>query len=280
MLLDIEPLKKIIRLTLQTGYIKTSSAPVSLLLIANPESAKTSAMELFKVKGTYTTNNITQSVLVSKILPMIENEKLKHLIIPDILNCIEKSKTTREGFVNLIKSLIEEGITSLDQFNVRTNKIYNPPIKCGVITGITSGSYNGYYNNLTQRTEGGLKHYWKKIGLLSRFVPFSYKYELSKVIKIFELIEKDNANAKENQKETIKRTVTEIEGNEKLFNQLQMVSVKVGQEVEAYGIRIQKNLQLLAKANALLRNSPKVEQEDIQAILDLSNWINYDFNPL
>ena len=47
----------------------------------------------------------THTVIISKILPMIENNGLKHLIIPDLLNAIEKDYTTRNGFFNLIKTL-------------------------------------------------------------------------------------------------------------------------------------------------------------------------------
>jgi hypothetical protein len=178
-MLEIEPLLEMVRLTLQTGYVKNTEAPVNLLLIAKPEHAKTSAMAAFKIKGTYTTNNITQAVIVSKILPMIDNEGLKHLIIPDLLNAIEKDYTTRNGFLNLIKSLMEEGITSLDTFNLRTHKVYNPPIKCGLITGTTSESYSGYYDSTEKRYKGGVKYKWRSMGLLSRFIPFSYEYELS-----------------------------------------------------------------------------------------------------
>ena len=52
-MLEIEPLLEMVRLTLQTGYVKNTEAPVNLLLIAKPEHAKTSAMAAFKIKGTY-----------------------------------------------------------------------------------------------------------------------------------------------------------------------------------------------------------------------------------
>ena len=117
MLIEVDPLIDIIKLVLQTGYVKGLDTPVNLLLIAKPESGKTSAMALFKIKGTYTTNNLTQQQIVEKILPMIEHKHLKHLIIPDILNAIGKDKRTRMGFVNMIKTLIEEGITRLGHFS-------------------------------------------------------------------------------------------------------------------------------------------------------------------
>jgi hypothetical protein len=278
-LLEVEPIIDIIKLTLQTGYLKHLETPVNLLLIAKPESAKTATMAMFKIKGTYTTNNITQAVIVAKILAMIENQGLKHLIIPDILNAIEKDYTTKKGFLNMMKTLIEEGITSLDTFNMRTNKVYNPPIKCGLITAITSDSYYGQYNPQTQRFENGIKHYWKTIGLLSRFIPFSYEYEMLKIRKIFQFIEKEDYT-KPQSKQTIKRTMTDVKGNPELFQQFEISSMTIGKEISGYGLRVQRSFQALAKANALLNDGKEVAQKDIDKILKLGNWMNFRFNPL
>ena len=279
-MLEIEPLLEIVRLTLQTGYIKKTEAPVNLLLIAKPEHAKTSAMTAFKIKGTFTTNNITQAVIVSKILPMIQNEGLKHLIIPDLLNAIEKDSTTRKGFLNLIKSLMEEGITSLDTFHMRTNKVYNPPIKCGLITGTTSESYTGYYDKRENRFRGGVKYRWRTTGLLSRFIPFSYEYELAKISRILKCIENEEQQKFKISKQKIKRKMVDVKGDPTLFSQLEILSSKIGQEAGGYGLRIQRNLQTLTKANALLNGRKEVTQDDIDTILRLGNWINDEFHPL
>ncbi len=287
MLIEIEPLTKMIKLVLQSSYIKDSKKPVSLLILAKPESAKTSAiMEFQHIQGTFTTNAITQQQIVEKILPMIESKNLKHLIIPDILNCLGVAKSTRQGFENMVKSMIEEGITSLDKFFLRTNKVYNPPLRCGLITAITTESYDGYFNPLTQRTEGGLKHEWRKSGLLSRFLPFSYSYSVSKVAKIFRYIHKEDTSLKKKNIERIKRSPVEINGNPELFTQLDHISMDIGKSISGYGIRVTESLQSLVKANAILRTiaeKPKtvhVKQEDVDEILNLGTWINYKFNPL
>jgi hypothetical protein len=164
------------------------------------------------------------------------------------LNAIEKDYTTRKGFLNLTKTLIEEGITSLDQFNVRTSKIYNPPIQCGLITGITKNSFFGFYDQKELRWKGGVKYDWASTGLLSRFVPFSYEYELTKIGRI--------------------------------FSALESISRLIGGETGSYGFRMQRNLQALARANAVLNDRSKVAQEDIDQITHLANWANYRNNPL
>ena len=279
-LLDIDPLLDMIKLVLQSAYVKNKLYPVSLLLIAKPESGKSASMKMFsKVKGTYTTDVITQSVIASKIFPMIENKNLKHLIIPDVLNVTDKAMVTKKGTMNMMKSLMEEGVTSLDSFNVRTNKVYDPPLQLGIITGITSESYYGTYVPEKGRTVGGLRHYLKVTGILSRFLPFSYKYMGDKLSKIFDFINEEEY-LKNPPKQKIKRVPKVIEGNAELFRKLNYTSAMLGHESGGYGIRIQRDLQTLAKANAMLNDRDKVTEEDIDKILKLSKWINYDFNPL
>jgi len=278
-LLEVEPMQDMIKLTLQTAYIKNTETPTNLLLIAKPESAKTKAMEQFKIEGTFTTNNITQAVVLSKILPMIENQGLKHLIIPDFLNAIEKDYTTRKGFLNLMKTLIEEGVTSLDTFNMRTNKVYKPPIKVGLITGITTDSFYGHYDTSEQRWRGGVRYEWKAMGLLSRFISFSYDYELSKIHRVYKFIEREEQLDK-TLKQSIKRRMIDVKGNPELFSQFEILSYQIGQDVGGYGFRVLRNLQTLAKANAVLNDRTEVAQDDIDRIMHLGNWINYRFNPL
>jgi hypothetical protein len=74
--------------------------------------------------------------------------------------------------------------------------------------------------------------------------------------------------------------MTEIKGNPELFSQFELIASKIGQEIGGYGFRVLRSLQTLAKANALLNDRTEVNQEDIDKIVYLSNWINYRLNPL
>jgi hypothetical protein len=238
----------------------------------NPSKTGIILVEFFQITTTFS------RILFARA---IENNGLKHLIIPDFLNAIEKDYTTRKDFLNLIKTLIEEGITSLDQFNIRTDKIYDPPIKCGLITGITSESFHGHYDQKKQRHVGGVKYDWKRTGLLSRFIPFSYEYELSKIVAraVIQFLAKEEHEQPIHQ-QTILRRMVDVKGNSDLFQKLQLISSSLGQEIGGYGFRAQRSLQSLAKANAVLNNRREVTQDDIDKIMKLSNWMNFRNNPL
>jgi hypothetical protein len=115
--------------------------------------------------------------------------------------------------------------------------------------------------------------------LLSRFILFSYEYEISKINRIFKFIEKEeHQNSMPKQK--IKRKMVDVKGNSDLFSQIERLSGKIGEETGGYGLRAQRSLQILAKANALLNDRKEVTQEDIDKILHLANWVNCRFNPL
>jgi hypothetical protein len=74
--------------------------------------------------------------------------------------------------------------------------------------------------------------------------------------------------------------MVDVKGNPELFSQLEILSLKIGQEAGGYGLRMQRNFQVLVKANAILNGRKEVAQEDVVKVLRLGNWINDRFNPL
>jgi len=70
------------------------------------------------------------------------------------------------------------------------------------------------------------------------------------------------------------------EPNYELFSKLLPISQKLASYMDAYGIRTQKNLQKLCYSNALLNNRDYVSKEDVDKVLYLGRWMNFDFNPL
>jgi len=265
MIIEAEPLKKMVQLTLQTAFLKPY-VPVSLLLIAKPETGKTSVLTTssYKKNFIFFTNEITAKMLNDIVLPQIERKEIRFIIIPDILNCIEKQKSTRQQFLNFIKTLIEEGVTSTWTYHKRY--VAKEPLKCGLITAITTVDFMR------------VKRYLENIGLLSRFVPFSYDYAIEKVKKIFQHIEIEEEN--EDKLIMMVQRAKEVKGNPDLFKEFELISTKLASQYSGYGFRAQVRLQQLAKANALLNKRTEVNREDIEEIVKLSNWINFDFNPL
>lgn len=286
-LIGLEPLFETMQLTMQSDYVLNKQTPENLLIISMAENGKTQAMRLIQKineKGTYETGKISQHVIVNKIFPMIEQNKIKRLFIPDILNCIQTDKATRMGFLNTVKSLCEEGIANLDSFNVRTNKTYDPPIQCAVTTAITKLEYEGFKTTDSEgnvRWRGGQKLGWIKMGLSSRFLHFSYEYTLPRQNEIHDFIEKDcrPKNPKPPYR-NINREMKVVSGSPDLFKQLRPLARAIGSELWAHGFRAEEQLITLAKANALLRGDNKVTQADIDKLIELSEYWNLNYNQL
>lgn len=273
--LGIQPLVDMSALVLQSAFLEDDIdgyRPLSLLFIAKPESGKTSIIsKFFGHKFIYYTDEITVKILVNDVLEKAKEKEVRFLLLPDILNSIEKQKSTKEPLLNTLKSTIEEGVTHIKTFTKDFH--YEVPVKIGLITGITSQAFEG------SRWEAGAKRYFDKIGFLSRMIPFSFQYPISLLRKIFDYLNSGEAPA------FVKlpilnmpKNAWKFKRNKSLLTQFEVVSNKVAQQYSGYGIRIHKGLTKLAMANAMMDKRHEITQEDIDKIMKLANWINFDFN--
>jgi len=278
-MIGVQLLIDIVALTLETAFVYDrvdGYRPASLLLIAKPESGKTSAIETFRdLKYVKYLNEVTVKTLVNQVFPLIEKREVRFILIPDILNCVEKKTYTRQPLLNTFKSLVDEGVTEI----LTPYKIYkfSGNIKAGLISAITrSGFYKGQHRY-------SLFEDLKRMGFLSRMIPFSYKYPIDLFIKIFRYIE--GSEIPRNETVIIPKIITrknpvKFEPDPELFPDLRVISMRLGAISDAYGIRVQKNLQKMCYANSLMNGRKYVTREDINKILELSRWMNFDFNLL
>jgi hypothetical protein len=269
-LIEIQPVIDIIELTLQSAFIKNEKNAVSLMLVAGPEAAKTSSIfNFFDLNFVSYYDEITQKKLIDEFLPLVKNKQIRTLLIPDLINCIEKQRSTRDQFLAIIKSGIDDtGLVRIStQFKQLQYMELAEGLKFNIITAITTNNFKAAQKEMTNS------------GLLSRFIPFSYSYPIDKIKRIFDLIEGTETNSKVEIKKIIKKDV-KIPNSPQYFKEFEMVSAKLGQEYGGFGIRAQINLQRLAKANAILNGRKEVNKEDVQKIISLSKWFNYNYNPM
>ncbi|MEM5813432.1 MAG: hypothetical protein QXU71_03670 [Candidatus Aenigmatarchaeota archaeon] len=269
-MIGIQPIIDIIALALQSVFIKSEENGVSLLLIGKPETAKTSSIFSFSnLNFVAYYDEITAKKLLDEFLPLVKNKEKRTLLIPDLINCIEKQRSTREQFLALIKSGIDDvGIKAISTYHKQL-QFYKliEGIKFNVITAITTDNFKK------------IKKYFRDTGLLSRFIPFSYDYSISLIKKVFDFLE-GKKHISDVKFPKIKQKDIAIEDKPELFKEFETISTKMSIELSGYGFRLQKNLQRLAKANAILNNRTEVTKEDIEKVIYLSNWINFEFRSL
>ena len=131
----MEALEKAIRYSLWTAWVENEK-PISLIIIAQPESGKTSAIEKFKEnKGIVYFNDVTPWVLTKELYKYRDLGKpINHILIADFLNILSKNQASAKAIIHFLNSAIEEGLEKIQTYGIT---IDIPKIQFGLITSIT-----------------------------------------------------------------------------------------------------------------------------------------------
>lgn len=263
-IVELDALEKTVKAVLFSGYVKDEK-PLSLLIVAKPESAKTAILKKFRGnKGIEYLTDCTAYGLTQQILPKIESGQVKHILIADMITPLSKSTKTRKSFIAFLNNLIEEGVAKIASYvSVREKEV-----SCGLITAITE-----------EELRDG-RHDWAKMGFLSRMFLFSYSYSISVVHKIYDSLTNDKSALGENVGLNFPSEPVDVVLSEDIAKQLVPISMRIGQSMRLYGFRFFLNSKTLLKALALLKGRKEVTIEELEEFLELSNHFNWDFNPI
>ncbi len=265
---DLEPLVDIITLTIYTAYVKNVQKPNSLLVIAKPESAKTEVLKKFIVnKNIAYLSDVTAFGIERDYLPRIETGEIRHIIIPDLLKPLSRKESTVKTFITLMNALIEEGIASVSTYATRI--VSEKPVKCGIITAITGDELRDQ------------RHSWGRIGFLSRVVPFSYSYGIETVKKVFDyILGLDYLKEFNIELKRIPKLDKNIRLPKRYAQAILPSTTTIAKAQATYGFRLQKQFQTLLQASALDKGRESVNSTDVERVLHLMNWVNFDENPI
>ena len=267
-MIKLEELEKLIEVTLYTGYIK-NERPVSLLIVAEPESGKTELVKKAKrVKGVLYLTDATAWGIVDKHWDDIEKRKVRHIIIPDLTVPLGKQTETRKTFTRFLSALIEEGVVELQSYAVsKVGK--SEDLRCGLITTVTPQA-------LKDQRAG-----WRKFGFMTRLLPVSYSYSASTIDAIFESILKHQYRQESAFNPKLPTTDVVVELPEDLANDANLLARFLAQSEGIYGFRYQRQLQTLMMGSAMYEGRTKVEKKDYEFITTLTfNYFNLDCKPI
>lgn len=250
-MINMEDLQKILKLVLLTGNLKNSK-PVSLLIVSKSGNGKTELIKSFSKKSCAFVTDITYFGLLNLLQ---KDSKIKHLIIPDFIKITQKKRATADNFVSFLNALTEEGV---NEVRIHNNSVDLKGKTLGLITATTKESFN-------QK-----KKVWGSFGFVQRMLFVSYDYKDETIEMIMQSI-----NREEYIKDVQEKVVTlgkDIKTEEKFNRQLNQFVNK--------NFRSLKHLQALAKANAMLRKSNKVEQQDINEVIRLTKFMNLEYTKI
>lgn len=252
---------EIIKYTLYSDYLKLDitrkEVPISAALVAPPESAKSSVVQQF-----VSNNNFL--VLTDATAWGIQNEYLEELkvggiriMIPDLINPINRKQETVNSLVTFLNSYISwEGVRSIATYAFRVR--LEEPLRGSLLTTIATKDFKRMVKSLAA------------VGFLSRLLLIGYFYNLETARDIL----RDVACGRD-QWGDISLNFPDRHQEVSLPSDLALLLIPqaeaVGRGVEAYGIRMLKQLMILARSKALSEGRDIVNKDDIDRIIHLAN---------
>jgi len=264
---DLDALLDMIVLVLLSAYVRDAK-PVSLLIIAHPESGKTEVMRKFAVnKNVAYLSDVTAYGIQRDYLNAIEAGEVRHIMIPDLLKPLSRKESTVNTFITFMNSLIEEGVAAVSTY-ATPRLVFPKPVKCGLIAAITSDEFKDH------------RHKWKRLGFLSRTIPFSYSYGMQTVNKVFQYIIGLDYIKEHDIKLDLPQEDKVIKLPRKYAQAILPSTATVARAQETYGFRLQKQFQALLQASALESHRRIVNKTDVDRVLRLMDWVNEDEKPI
>lgn len=264
-MINIGILETIIKLALWSAYVK-GEKPLSLLIIAKAESGKSQlVMRFADNKGVILLTDATSYGITKEFTLAIETKQINHIIIPDLLTPLSRQKATVNHFIAFFNNLIEEGVIEIHTGVINIRKT---GLNCGLITTITR-------EELFDR-----RHRWNRIGFLSRLLPVSYEYSQKTAQEILDSIVKREYYKNDKIKLDFPKEPVEVDLPPTLAQRMVPYATRFGKAHGIYGFRMEKQLQTMLEAHALMYQRTKVDEGDVKAVEQLLQYVNLDFNKL
>lgn len=256
----LDLLERTITLCLYSPYV-CEEKPLSLLIIAKSGSGKSSVLEKFgNNAGVRILNQGTRYGMYT----MIGNDgySLKHFIIPDLSIVLGSHPGIAGDLIGLIDTMVEEGISNISTYHF--NKIFDPRLKIGLLTAVSDKDFNAHKSRL------------KKVGFVSRFIPFSYTYDKNTLEKVLGYIEEGSILKEKGVKLDLPKEPVVVECEAKYVRQFREFALNA----QDWETRFLVQMRILLKSCALVHGRSKVNEEDVVEILKLVIYLNFNFNPI
>lgn len=244
-----------------TGKVKKIE-PVSLLLIAAPESGKTSVVLEKKCKAIEAYTDITGRGL-HEILQT--NKQLTHIVINDMVASLSHKQSVNKYLISQLSAMTEEGISAIatpqgiETFDVG---------KRGIITSLTL--------DLVKDS----RHWWTRIGFTSRMLPFCYSYRPKMIIEIKASIDSSQRNGHISLKKNfpVPSKGLSVEYPELAIEKVRSMADIRSAILKEQGMRRLKQYHAMAQAHAALRTrkNPTVNEKDIEFLNKMDAYVSYD----
>ena len=273
-MISVEPIEKILKCVLASGKVG-GERPLSLIIIAPVECGKTSIIRRYCLKAGnvfYTTDATAFGIVRdTNQLKDFGSGKLTHIVIPDLLTCLGRKQDTVTTFIHFMNSLIEEGVVNISTYASTIKG--SVEVKAGLITAIPPKPFSDK------------RRHWERIGFLSRSLPVSFDYQVSTQLQILSYIENQQHLQEKLEDFKLPQESKEVELPLDMAKKIEpyallLAAAASSQYHKLYGFRYQRQLQTFAKALALLEQKDEVDDQCIQELGRLANYINLNLSKI
>jgi hypothetical protein len=261
-MIGTELLRETIETVILTGKIKKLE-PVSLLLIAAPESGKTSVVLEKKCKSIQAFTDVTGRG-IHEILKA--NKELSHIVINDMVATLSHKQSVNRYIISQLSAMTEEGISAIA--SPKGIELFDVG-KRGIIASLTL--------DLVRDS----RHWWNRIGFTSRMLPFCYTYKAAMIIEIKSSIDLAQVNGHHKIKQqtfAVPAHETSVEYPKEFLNKIRLIADTRSAILKEQGMRRLKQYHAMAQAHALwrTRKNPEVNSKDVDFVKKMDCYVSYE----
>jgi len=262
-MINTQIIEHIIRLGIYSAGVNRET-PVSIMLIANPESGKTAILTKFSdVPSVKFTTDLNTNMFVDFCYEYQANIK-KTIVVGDFLRITSKKHSAQKNILTILNACMEEGYTG----KLPMGQYIEKKITANLITSIT------------QDEVSDKRHKWSQLGFMSRLLPITYAYTGETAERIMQYIKDRVYHKDEPYKFEVPKEKVDIMLPLNFADDLEIIRAEVLdklKETNLYGFRLQRQFQVLAMANALSSGRNIVTKDDVDMIREISKFINFDY---
>jgi hypothetical protein len=250
-------IRELVETVILSGKLK-DTRPISLLLIATPESGKTSVVLERPCKAIKAFSDLTGKGIQ---LVLQQKPEITHIIINDMVAVLSHRQNVNKFTMSVLNAMTEEGFMS-----------------SATPSGIEDfqGGQKGIITSLTTDLVADERNWWNKIGFVSRMLPFCYSYPEELIIAIKNGI--DEGSKEKQPKDFIPPASLKIvKYSQEFVAKVRRIADIRSQILEEVGIRRLKQYHTMVQSHALLRNygSPEVNQSDVDFLSEIDLFVTY-----
>lgn len=234
--------------------------PVSLLLIAAPESGKTTIILKNPCHSAVAVTDITGRGL-QKLCTV--KPEIRHIIINDLIAISSHKPSVSQYTMAMLNAMTEEGIQTIVTPET-IEKFEKSSGRRAIISSIT----------IDVLRDG--RKWWNKIGFTSRMLPFSYKLSSSTVIAIKSKIDGDAKRPTVGEEIPIPKTIREVAFSNTLSQECRCIADERSRQLGEIGIRRLKQYRAMARAHSLLFARHEVCKIDIDFLSNMDKFVSFN----